>query len=127
MKNSVLSFIRHAFTAIGAGWALYGGAVRHNQLEALCGALLALVGAGWGICDEWRAERMPPKPEPRDAKNDFPQSPLIVALLTVSLLFAACAGDGSLATGDRPVDPAVTIGKVLPYIRTGATLAMGPG
>jgi hypothetical protein len=122
-----LSFIRHAFTAIGAGWALYGGAVRHDQLEALCGVVLALVGTGWGICDEWKAEQTLPKPAPKNEQNNYPQSLLIVALLTVSLLFAACAGDGSLATGNRPVDPAATIGKALPYIRTGATLAMGAG
>jgi hypothetical protein len=51
----------------------------------------------------------------------------MVALLAVSLLFVSCAGDGSLATGDRPVDPAVTVEKALPYIKTGATLAMGAG
>ncbi|MDR0532705.1 MAG: hypothetical protein LBH01_02000 [Verrucomicrobiales bacterium] len=92
MKNAVLSFIRHAFTAVGTFGALYGGTVRHDKLETLCGAVLALVGAGWGIFDEWKAERTPPKPEPKDDKNNYPQSPLIVAaFVTLGLLFSSCA------------------------------------
>ncbi|MDR2463729.1 MAG: hypothetical protein LBD30_08130 [Verrucomicrobiales bacterium] len=115
MKNAILSFIRHVFTALGAGWALYGGAVRHDELEALCGALLALVGAGWGIYDEWRAARPPAKPKPRDERNYFPQSPLIAAALCLGAL-TSCA---SLApTAERHLD------YVRPAVRVAASLAL---
>jgi hypothetical protein len=128
MKNAVLSFIRHAFTTIGAGWAVYGGAVQHDKLEALCGAVMALVGAAWGVYDEWKAEREPPKPESKDGQTSYPQSPLIVAgVMVFGMLLAGCASDGGLAGRDQPVDPTATVEKALPYIKVGATLAMGAG
>ncbi|MDR1305534.1 MAG: hypothetical protein LBK76_09980 [Verrucomicrobiales bacterium] len=127
MKNSVLSFIRHLFTAIGAVWAVYGG-VEHDKLEMLCGAVMALVGAAWGIYDEWKAEREPTKPAPKNDENNFPQSPLIVAMLAVfGVLFSGCASGGGLAGKDQPLDPTATVEKALPYIKVGATLAMGAG
>ena len=56
MKDAVLSSLRHALTFVGAvvaasGW---GGA---SHLETIGGAAIALVGAIWGVYDEWSFAR----------------------------------------------------------------------
>lgn len=56
MKNSVLSLIRHLLTAAGA-YAVGKGIFSEQLMLEVVAFATTIIGGGWGIWDEYRAER----------------------------------------------------------------------
>ena len=56
MKNAVLSLIRHLLTAAGA-YAVGKGIFSEQLALEIVSGLVAVIGGGWGIWDEYQAQQ----------------------------------------------------------------------
>ncbi|MDR1305507.1 MAG: hypothetical protein LBK76_09835 [Verrucomicrobiales bacterium] len=73
------------------------------------------------LAEKFLAEKFRDGSSGDSGNGQWPQTPLTVLALALTLTLSGCA------TVNRPLDPTATVEQALPYIKVGATLAMGAG